>query len=151
MIAQMLIDRLQPLVMPCPSLDRESSVSRNGADDHDERGGPAQPVSAGVLLGTPPTGAAVWVRTGERMEEMRGMVLSSCQIFFRTRGVALLLRVARRERHDFRMHRTEDSIALAIGSHGSDRNLLISEVSKSVPNSSVRACIPGVSPSVEMF
>ena len=50
------------------------------------------------------------------MEEMRRIVLSSCQIFFRTPGVALLLRVARLERHDFRMKRTEDSVSLAIGS-----------------------------------
>src|ERR1700675_4663307 len=71
------------------------------------------------------------------MEEMIRIVLSSCPIFFRAPGVALLLRVARLERHDFRMKRTEDSVSLAIGSNGSDRNLLISEMSKSVQNSSV--------------
>ena len=78
------------------------------------------------------------------MAEMIRIVLSSCPIFFRTPGVALLLLVARLERHDFRMKRTEDSVSLAIGSDGSDRNLLISEMSKSVQNSSVRACIPSV-------
>ena len=55
--------------------------------------------------------------------------------------------VARLERHDFRMKRTEDPVSLAIGSDGSDRNLLISEMSKSVQNSSVRARIPGAPPS----
>ena len=60
------------------------------------------------------------------------------------------LRVARLERDDFRMKRSEDSVSLAIGSNGSDRNLLISEMSKSVQNSSVRACIPGVNLSVEI-
>jgi hypothetical protein len=38
--------------------------------------------------------------------------------------------------------RTEISVSLAIGSKGSDRNLLIAEMSKSVQNSSVRACVP---------
>ena len=57
---------------------------------------------------------------------------------------AVLLRVARFERHEFRMKRTEDSVSLASGSDGSDRHLLISEMSKSVQNSSVRACIPSV-------
>ncbi len=65
------------------------------------------------------------------------MVLSSCPIFFRAPGVALLLRVARLESHDFRMKRTEESVSLTIGSNGSDRNLLISEMSTSVQNSSV--------------
>ena len=40
------------------------------------------------------------------------------------------------------MKRTEDSVSLAIGSKGSDRNLLIAEMSTSVQNSSVRACVP---------
>jgi hypothetical protein len=62
-------------------------------------------------------------------------LLARC--FFRAPGVALLLRVARLERHDFRMKRTEASVSLAIASNGSDRNLLISEMSKSVQNSSV--------------
>jgi hypothetical protein len=78
------------------------------------------------------------------MEEMTRMVLSSCPIFFRASGVALLLWIARLERHDFRMKRTEDSVSLALGSNGSDRHLLILEMSKSVQNSSVRACIPSV-------
>ena len=56
------------------------------------------------------------MRTDERMDEMTRIVLSSCPIFFRASGVALLLRVARLERHDFRMQRTEDSVSLAIGS-----------------------------------
>jgi len=74
------------------------------------------------------------------------MALSSCPIFFRAPGVALLL-VVRLERHDFRMKRTDDSVSLAIGSIGSncsERNLLISVMSKSVQNSSVRACTPSV-------
>ena len=78
------------------------------------------------------------------MEEMIRMALSSCPIFFRAPGVALLLMVVRLERHDFRMKRTDDSVSLAIGSNGSDRNLLISVMSKSVQNSSVRACTPSV-------
>jgi len=49
------------------------------------------------------------------MEEMIRIALSSCPIFFRAPGVALLL-VARLERNDFRMKRTEDSVSLAIGS-----------------------------------
>jgi hypothetical protein len=76
------------------------------------------------------------------MEEMTRMVLSSCPIFFRASGVALLLWIARLERHDFRMKRTEDSVSLAFGSNGSNRHLLILEMSKSVQNSSVRGCIP---------
>jgi len=72
------------------------------------------------------------------------MALSSCPIFFRVPGVALLLLVVRLERHDFQMKRTDDSVSLAIGSNGSDRNLLISVMSKSVQNSSVRACTPSV-------
>ncbi len=48
------------------------------------------------------------------MEEMIRMALSSCPIFFRAPGVALLL-VVRLERHDFRMKRTDDSVSLAIG------------------------------------
>ena len=44
------------------------------------------------------------------------IALSSCPIFCRAPGVALLLLVARLERHDFRMKRTEDSVSLAIGS-----------------------------------
>jgi hypothetical protein len=56
------------------------------------------------------------MQTGERMEEMIRIALSSCPIFFRGPGVALLLRVARLERHEFRMKRTEDSVSLAIGS-----------------------------------
>ena len=56
------------------------------------------------------------MRTGERMEEMIHIALSSRPIFFRTPGVALRQRVARRERHDFRMKRVEDSVSLAIGS-----------------------------------
>ena len=51
---------------------------------------------------------------------------------------------ARFERHDFRMKRTEDPVSLASGFDGSERNLLIPEMSKSVQNSSVRACIPSV-------
>ena len=77
------------------------------------------------------------------MKEMIRMALSSCPIFFRAPGVALLL-VVRLERHDFRMKRTDDSVSLAIGSNGSERNLLISVMSKSVQNSSVRACTPSV-------
>jgi len=72
------------------------------------------------------------------MKERIRIVLFSCPIFFRAPGVALLLRVARLERHDFWMKRTGDSIALSIGSNGSHRNFLISEMSKSVQNSSVR-------------
>lgn len=53
------------------------------------------------------------------MEEMIRMALSSCPIFFRAPGVALL--VVRLERHDFRMKRTDDSVSLAIESNGSDR------------------------------
>jgi hypothetical protein len=71
------------------------------------------------------------------MEEMIRIALSSCPIFFRAPGVNLLLLVVRLERNDFRMKRTEDSVSLAIGSNGSDRNLLISVMSKSVQNSSV--------------
>jgi hypothetical protein len=50
------------------------------------------------------------------MEEMIHIALSSRPIFFRTPGAAPRLRVARRERHDFRMKRVEDSVSLAIGS-----------------------------------
>jgi hypothetical protein len=42
------------------------------------------------------------------------------------------------------MKRTEESVSLAIGSKGSDRNLLISVMSKSAQNRSVRTCIPSV-------
>jgi hypothetical protein len=77
------------------------------------------------------------------MEEMIRMALSSCPIFFRAPGVALLL-VVLLERHDFQMKRTDDSVSLAIGSNGSNRDLLISVMSKSVQNSSVRACTPSV-------
>jgi hypothetical protein len=79
------------------------------------------------------------------MEEMIRIVLSSYPIFFRTSGVALLLRVARPERHDFLMKRAEASVSLATGFHDSEKNLLISELSKSVQNSSVRTCIPSMS------
>lgn len=72
-----------------------------------------------------------------RGEEMIRIALSSCPIFFRAPGVALLLLVVRLERDDFRMKRTEDSVSLAIGSNGSDRNLLIFVMSKSGQNSSV--------------
>ena len=78
------------------------------------------------------------------MEEMTRIVLSSCPIFFRASGVALLLWVARLEMHDFRMKRPEDSVSLAIGVNGSEKNILISEMSKSVQNSSVRACLPSM-------
>jgi hypothetical protein len=78
------------------------------------------------------------------MEELIRIALSSCPMFFHAPGVALLLLVARLERHDFRMKRTEDSVSLAIGSKWFRRNILISEMSKSVQNSSVRACIPSV-------
>lgn len=80
------------------------------------------------------------------MEEMVRIVLSSCPILFGEPGVALLLRVARLDWHDFWMKRTEGSISLSIVSTVSERNLLISERSKSVQNSSVRACNPSGSP-----
>jgi hypothetical protein len=54
------------------------------------------------------------------------------------------LRVGRRDANQLCVHelRTENAVSLAIGSKGSDRNLLIAEMSKSVQNSSVRACVP---------
>jgi hypothetical protein len=44
------------------------------------------------------------------------IAFSSCPIFCRAPGLALLLLVARLERHDFRMKRTEDSVSLPIDS-----------------------------------
>ncbi len=74
--------------------------------------------------------------------EMMRIEIFSCPIFSRAPDVALLLRVARLGQHDFWMKRTRDSVSLSIGSDGSERNRLISEMSKSVQNSSVEACIP---------
>ena len=49
------------------------------------------------------------------------MVLSSCQNFIRAPGVALLLRVARLERHDVWMKPTEAPVSLSPGSNGSQK------------------------------
>jgi hypothetical protein len=59
-------------------------------------------------------------------------------------GLKPCLRVGRRDANQRCVHelRTEIAVSLAIGSKGSDRNLLIAEMSKSVQNSSVRACVP---------
>src|ERR1700694_5984956 len=90
----------------------------------------------------PPTLSAQRVRTAANEWRRRYALWFLCarsiladQSF--TCPVALRLRVARIERHDFRTKRTPaDSVSLA---NGSDRNCLISEMSRSEQKSSLPA------------
>src|ERR1700730_29439 len=91
----------------------------------------------------PPTWPAIKVRTAAnelRTNESRrryALRFLFARSILRLPGVALRLRVPRIERHDFRTKRiTEDSVSLA---NGSDRNSLISEMSRSEQKSSLPA------------
>src|ERR1700686_1713693 len=91
----------------------------------------------------PPTWPAIKVRTAAnelRTNELRkryALWFLFARSILRLPGVAPRLRVARIERHDFRTKRTtEDSVSLA---NTSDRNFLISEMSRSEQKSSLPA------------
>src|ERR1700674_171617 len=88
----------------------------------------------------PPTWPAIKVRTATNERGRRyALWFLLARSILRLPGVALGLRVARIERHDFRAKRTtEDSVSPA---NGSDRNSLISEISRSEQKSSLPASV----------